>query len=400
MDLKEIHIVNSIIEEVLSDAEIATLKHNLQSEENYTNFLAKLIEVLIEKDSTINLKDFLEFNNLSLKYLVFKNKINDLLEDLADLKFNGHSSENINFLIDSKNETFSNHLDFLQETSKAVKIDQRATLKKKLEQLDKLNEFDLSEQDIKTAVKLKERARLKTHLAEVNESGKKEAKVISLNFKTVLKFAAVLIFIIGPAIFFINRLNNTEKGTQELADNKKIIKSDTSVKKNQTPLDTLQLPNAESYSIENEILQAKNFGYASSINTKITISVFNISNQLKTIERQYQQSINGVSGRGYGPIEKKYQLALDSLNTVRETYTFNKKLNMLSIYTTKWLAEKRFVSKLKLLSIEKNTESILYLKVETNYYLIKLIGKNHDLKEEKDEDMLDRLMLVENQNDK
>jgi len=50
-----------------------------------------------------------------------------------------------------------------------------------------------------------------------------------------------------------------------------------------------------------------------------------------------------------------------------------------------------------LLSIEKNTDSILYLKVETNYYLIKVIGKNNALKEEKDEDVLDRLILIENQ---
>ena len=46
----------------------------------------------------------------------------------------------------------------------------------------------------------------------------------------------------------------------------------------------------------------------------------------------------------------------------------------------------------------KKTESILYLKVETNYYLIKVIGKNQDLKEEKDEDLLDKLILIENAN--
>jgi hypothetical protein len=51
-----------------------------------------------------------------------------------------------------------------------------------------------------------------------------------------------------------------------------------------------------------------------------------------------------------------------------------------------------------LLSIEKNRENILYLKVETNYYLIKVIGKNNAFKEEKDEDLLDKLILIENAN--
>ena len=130
MNLKEQHIIDSLITEALDADELFALKNNLVTEENYENFLTKLLFIIINKDTTLSLLDFLKFNNLSSKFLFFQNKTTDVIEDLAELAFKGHESENTIYLEQSNNELFQEHLQFLKETQNAIIFSERIELKK------------------------------------------------------------------------------------------------------------------------------------------------------------------------------------------------------------------------------------------------------------------------------
>ena len=443
MNLKEQHIAESIIKETLDVLELAALKKNLETEANYEIFLSKLLSIITNKDKTISLLDFLKFNNLSGKFLFIQNKKTDIIEELAELFYKGHESENTIYLEQSNNEVFQDHIQFLKDTKLAIELFARKELKKKLEKLDELNAFELTDSDIKTAINLFERHRLKAHFSELAKNTEVEvepavyysksqisigdrdevlngneepefSKTISSKYKTVLRYAAILILVIGPTIFIVNRINkqNTAEPNivakndteeQSISTSKQYAINDT--KKQGDPIKIkiepfeFQLPIAETIVMETELLEEPKFGFAASLATKIKLSVINISSQIDALEQQCKKTSFEKSNTGNGLSAKKYCDSYDSLISIKETYIYNKKLNTLTIYTSKWKANNKFVSKLKLISIEKNTESILYLNVETNYYLIKVIGKNNGLIKEKDEDIIDQLNLIENQNE-
>jgi hypothetical protein len=399
MNTKEIEISNSIIESVLSANELTILKQYLNTDDNFKNFLTKYVEIVIGMDKSISLAEFLDFNSIASKFIPLNHKANDLIEELADLSFKGYRSIYTDFLNKTQNKIFLNHLNFLENTQQAIKINQRAELKKKFQQIEELNAFDLTENEIKSAITFLERQKIRNRLNDIAVKEKKETKIISINFKSVLKYAAIIILILSPALFLINRLSH-DKGNSgaELADNKKSDKLDTVADKKKQPLDTFKLPNTEIYSIENEVLRPKNFGFTATLITKIKISVINISSQIDALAKECKKSSTEIKNTGYGPIAKKYCTSYDSLISIKETYTFNEKLNTLSIYTTKWKANRNFIKQLKIILLENKNENSIYFKSD-NYYLIKNKGINNPLVPESDEDITDRLILIESQNE-
>ena len=80
----------------------------------------------------------------------------------------------------------------------------------------------------------------------------------------------------------------------------------------------------------------------------------------------------------------------DSINALKETYIFNKK-NGLFIYSVKLSPTKNSVKQLKLITIEKDK---LYLKQNSNYFLIKKDSLRHKLIKETSEGVIDQLDLI------
>ena len=394
MNQEEINIIKSLAEEVLGENELQLLKTRVITDENYSKFLDKFLQILIEKDKSISLLDFLSFNELSEKYLIFKTKITDILEELAELSFKGHSSENIEFLLETKNEVFLNHLHFLSETRTALAISERAEIKKKLKHLDALNEFELTDDELKTAVTILERKRLKQYLKDIEEDG---AKIFDLNFKSILKYAAVIIFIIVPAFFIVNYLNKDDSNKKpQLAQKKQVKKIDTIAKHKDMLGDKLKMPEADQYSQDNSVLQEKSFGFASGEIKKINITIVNIATQINVLENYYKLEIERASNKGYGAIANIYRQKFDSLSATKETYTYDKITGKLVIYSSKLKADKKTVASIKLLGLEQNNKKILYTKIENKYYLIIEQGNNSKLLEELNEDIIDRLNQIGN----
>ena len=408
MNLKEQHIIDSLITEALDADELFALKNNLITEENYENFLTKLLLIIINKDTTLSLLDFLKFNNLSSKFLFFQNKTTDVIEDIAELSFKGHESENTIYLEQSNNEIFQEHLQFLKETQNAIIFSERIELKKKLEKLDELNKFELTDSDIKTAITLYERKRLKKHFSELAKKmesevekeptlqathtvgllpGGTDSKIINFNYKKVLRYAAILILVIGPALFIINKINNRNITTNDLAKNE-IKKQPAPIKIEKAPYN-FQLPNADSYDMEKELLQEEKFGFSSSANPKIiNIKINNLRGQLIALDNEIEKHKNDLNIKTY------LMYKVDSINALKETYIFNKK-NGFFIYSVKLSPTKNSLKQLKLITIEKDK---LYLKQNSNYFLIKKDGLSHKLIIETSEEITDQLNLIENQN--
>ena len=408
MNLKEQHIIDSLITEALDADELFALKNNLTTEENYENFLTKLLLIIINKDTTLSLLDFLKFNNLSSKFLFFQNKTTDVIEELAELSFKGHESENTIYLEQSNNELFQDHLQFLKETQNAIVFSERIELKKKLEKLDELNKFELTDSDIKTAITLYERQRLKKHFSELAKKmesevekeptlqathtvgllpGGTDSKIINFNYKKVLRYAAILILVIGPALFLINKINKQDVTSNDIAT-KETKKQPAPIKIEKAPYN-FQLPNADSYNMEKELLQEEKFGFSSSVNPKIiNIKINNLSGQLTALENEIEKHKDEFKIKTY------LIYKADSINTLKETYIFDKK-NGLFIYSVKLSPTKNSVKQLKLITIEKDK---LYLKQNGNYFLIKKDGLSHKLIIETSEEITDQLYLIENQN--
>jgi hypothetical protein len=199
MNSHELNIANSIMEDALKKLEVEELKHRLTNAENYSAFLDKLVAILIGKDMSLSLFEFLELNSLSDSLLSIQNKRTNLIEGLADFYFKGHSTENSVFLFESHNDVFITHLQFLKDTQAAIIFKERGELKKKFEKLDKLKEFNLTDDEIKAAIIFSERQSLKTRLRELENKEKIEHAVNEIDVGVPLKISALVKTQIRPS---------------------------------------------------------------------------------------------------------------------------------------------------------------------------------------------------------
>jgi len=392
MNLKEIHIINSLIELTLIKHEIEGLKERLITLVNYNDFLEGLLGIIIGKDKSITLLDFLTNNSLSDKFLFIQNKKVDVIEELAELHFKELISDNTIFLLQSNDETFLNHLAFLRETEGAFIINERVDLKKKLEKLGKLNEFNLSENDIKLAITIAERKRLKEHLVKIQPTKIKETKIIAFNFKTALKYAAIIILVVGPAIFIVNRINNSKHtNTTGLADNQ--IKKVIDTLKPDNIKYKFKFPETEKFIGTNVLLSERKFGFSSSDDEKISIEINNISSQLNALELELKKTQTDTTNTYY------LKQSIDSLNSIKETYTFDEKEVKIYLYSTQLKADKKTLNAIKAVILEHENKKVVYLKIKNSFYKLLNTGKYHKLMPELNEDINDNLKTIESQND-
>ena len=392
MNLQVIIIINSLIEQSLNRNQIEGLKERLQISENYNAFSLKLLEVIIGKDQSISLLDFLTINGLSDKFLFIQNKTEDVIEELAELHFKKNNSIQSDFLLQSNNQVFLRHLDFLTETEGAFLIKERIEFKKKLEKLSRSNELNLDENYIKFAVILSERKRLKQYLAKLESSKNPATKIIGFNFKMALKYAAIIILVAGPAIFIINRVKHTNNTKNyELVDKHvEIVADSLSQNKNKS---NFKLPELEKYSGVSVLITDRKFGFSSNSNKNISIVINNISEQFNALEIELKN--NQMNNKAALYVKRN----LDSLNSIKETYTFDKKEGSINLYSTQLKANKITLNRIKVVALEIDNKEVDYLKIRNNYYKLLNIGKHNILRIELNENVIDRLNIIVKQND-
>lgn len=390
MNLKELHIINSVIEQALIKYELEGLKERLLSSENYTVFLEKLLNIIINKDTTVGLNDFLTTNGLSNKVLSIQNKTTDIIEELAELHYKGLSSDITQFLIKENNQLFLNHLAFLKETENSFLMKERIDLKKMVEKLGKLGEFNLEENEIQSAIILAERKRLKERFIKLEPKNNKSAKIIDFNFKAVLKYAAIIILVISPSIFIINRIN--QKNTKQQIAIKEIKKIIDSTKNKKAPYN-FQLPKSEIVNDTYDLISEKTYGFSSNDDKKVSIEISNLKEQLNSLKIELQNHQSDSNTVNY------LNHSIDSLNSINETYTFNVKESKIFIYTSKLSADKKTLSHIKPIVLKNDTNKMVYLKIKNNYFKLISTGKYHKLKIELNEVVIDQLDIITKQNE-
>ena len=200
MNTQESNIVEIVLIKTLSEREKKELRLLLPSEEGYQKFLITLFEILIGKEKTISLENFLDLHSLEGKLAAIKEYSNEIIEDLAELAYNGHSSNYTIWLSETKNEVYLYHLRFAEDIKKVIQLKERITIRERLNKLEKMKGFELTDAQIERGVIYHERNRLRKRFAELDaKTAKQENKgFFQLKFATIV----LLITISGAILAF------------------------------------------------------------------------------------------------------------------------------------------------------------------------------------------------------
>jgi hypothetical protein len=385
MNSREVDILRKIVEDLLSSSELRALKSQVTNESGYNSFLTKLLDILIGREKGVLLSDFLNLFSLSEHAPNLQEKFNLVIEDLAERSFNGENSEAIGFLKSSGNEPFKAHLEFLLATKSASATMGRSELKKKLGQLDELAEFELSDEEISAAVHTTERKRLKGILQELDAKLEHKSRLVSINFREVLKYAAIVLAVVGSGYFLYNTIGKPDK---QFADKNPKVISDSTL--NQTQ-DTLKLPEAEQFSIERKILEAPSYGYAQRDEEKVKIILIDVYKQIAYLKAKCAGGIHVISVYGSGP--KGVCDTLDFLINRNGTYIYNESNTELLIYSDSMGTGA--LEDLRVIAIVRDKKKARYLIMKQEYFMLVTDAQEHKLAEEMDSDIKRRLMAID-----
>ena len=98
------------------------------------------------------------------------------LEKLAESYVQGNNSDTIQYLLKTGNPDFLESSGFIEEVKTAIKLTERERLKKKMQFLDDVGEFDLPEPEIKAAIIQSERERLKAVMQKIDTEDENKVK--------------------------------------------------------------------------------------------------------------------------------------------------------------------------------------------------------------------------------
>jgi hypothetical protein len=267
---------------------------------------------------------------------------------LAETYVLGSNSGSIQYLAKTKNDSFLESLDFIEDVKTAITITERERLKKKMQFLDETEIPDLPEIEIRAAVTLAERERMKEIMRKLDAEEENEAieiseadgfpgfknnipspKIIPIekNKSAWIKYA-VAACIIGLIAVTTVIIYNNRNASNEIARNKPTT-SDTSstIKKNQGKIEALSINKWDSAEMTLTVRKESSMGFA--------------VKQEKMAVRVYKPKENVA---GLPEVEKQ----IDSLRKLNKTYIF--KNNSLSVYLT------------------NNDLPVLY-KIDNKYYL-------------------------------
>ncbi len=297
MILKENNIIYSVVTSVLTEGEDTALRKLLASEDNYQKFLIKLFEIVIGKEKT-TLQEFLDLHFISGKLREFQNQTEFVIQALADLSFKGYVSEYTAWLQENKNSIFLEHILFLKEAENGISETARRDIKKRLLSLDKLNEFELTDFEIRAAVTIIERKILKERFKQI------DSKLYNqLNRKThKFKYSTVIILIIVSSIVFAVSIpkvrNYLKQKLNEMFDkneSKESVYSKLKATALIIPKDTITFQGkADSSVAKTEPIKSKrSYDFSNGVNKNVTIATYikyfiKHKNDLKPIEGIYE----------------------------------------------------------------------------------------------------------------
>lgn len=271
---------------------------------------------------------------------------NEYLVSLAHISLEGETNAELDKIKASNNQSFqkllnemSDESSFEKDMSLAIKLHQREEMKKRFQQLDKEDEFELSDKEMKTAITSVERESMKKRFAAMDKAEEK-SKVFKLITRYAIAAAVVGVLIGGAYLRFFNN--------EKIQDNPIVA--------------NVELPNLiESKENSQTIILNKSNSSFAQINETLMIKTTGISKQIDTLRALLENTIpEGSNGQQYSKISKE----IDSLMSILNTYSYDVKNKKVVLNIPKVTVIENIIS------IEPNNLSKLYIKIEGRYYLI------------------------------
>ncbi len=284
---------------------------------------------------------------------------NEYFISLAQISLEGGSNSELDKIKASDNLSFQKLLNemsdegsFEKDMSLAIKLHQREEMKKKFQQFDEEDEFEMSEKEIKAAITSVERESMKKRFAAMDKAEEK-SKVFKLITRYAIAAAVVGVLIGGAYLRFFNHEVNNDKA---LAHN-------DSVNNNKPLVANVELPDLiESSESNKSIIIDKTSSGIASLNESVSIKTNGLSKQIDTLRAMLEKMIpDSINTHQHSKISEQIDSLMDILNTY--TYDYKNKKVILNVPMVSVVEN--------IISINPNNLSQLYLKIEDQYYLIK-----------------------------
>jgi hypothetical protein len=260
-------------------------------------------------------------------------------------------------LIEQDSSLFIDRVAFLNTLKSGITKQERLKIRKELPNLANRMEFSFSEANIKTVFKKKAREDLKNKFTnwdnELKEKPNKKGKVISLSW---FKYMVAASIIITAGLFYFKSSNLNDNALNLLAD------IETS---RQTIL----------------IVSDNGLGYVTNKENK----------QIDVVFRNYNKrivSINKIITENVVDDVSTFKIKLDSLNSLKDTYVFNK--NVLTLNS---------INKNQSIGIVRLNEDAFYLNISDFFYKIIEYKIPTKLITENDETIINQLEKIIFQNE-
>jgi hypothetical protein len=289
-----------------------------------TAILKKLLLPNLEKDSKFEVskitdsfleslaKSFCDFekDTESVYKILYRLELNDtekinsksaiiytaFIKELAENYVLGNSSEVIDYLVDSNNNTFKKEVEFFTNLKNAITKIERKRIKEELPTgFDKLT-FEISDNEIELAIRKKERESLKEKMkvwdSELSSSDEKpvytidnkpKSRVISLSW---IQYAAAACVILAVGVFFFKQSSNTNSNLIQPTDNSVVS---VPVKEK---MENIQIPSEALAEVaivtKNATIIESGMGYASGSN-KVKVIEHNQKERKLSIEKAIEK---------------------------------------------------------------------------------------------------------------
>lgn len=295
--------------------------------------------------------------NSSIEIIASQIEANHLIPELKQLQSDYYSS---------LDQMFEEELVF------AIRATERESLKKKFESIDAEEEFKLSETEIQSAITQVERESLRGKMKDIDQIEEPSGKVAAfmpaasktnsnqpIYFNRIIKYAAAacVIGIVFLGGYLILNNNKEQKGGDFVRNENKKDSISTEIAAN--------LPTITEQVSEKKLLVSESFGFAKNEPKYFIVVTQNIGKQIDTLKRVYSNEIQGKNGAGYGPIAKAISRQLDSLVTIRNTYTYD-------------VANKKIIVALdnsqkvdNVISTDPSQKDKVFIKIGKDYYQLK-----------------------------
>ena len=367
MQKSDLIILEDLLFHYIKDNERDNYFSLIKNEDYKSALLNGVNKILIyENNYEIVLYEFLESYKIKDYFIGIKNIKSNYIEVLAELYVKGNKNESINHLIKINDQAFVEATEFLNYLKNIFFLEGRKELKTHLIKLENLENFELSDTDIKLGIKNEARESLKFRF---NKIEKEKTKNISTNFLKIhtkgnskigsySKYALAAAFIGVIILSTIIYTFNSKKNGSELA----IIKF------NKTTDNIIHQSRDSNIIINNE----KN----NVARNETSNGSPNKSNQIDTniIPQTAIQKNDDVALRSIGDLSEEDNLIVNLQNPEKHIkikylpnksemvyYKFNLKNNEVKIYQK----NKQIIQGY----LEINNH--IYLKIDEKYYMIK-----------------------------